>query len=111
MFEGDLRALKEIMDHSNEPLVDMSKFPFFGGKNCHKWANSLTSFATDTFAKRLAEARPRLAAALKSFNDEFNVHLIDPNNDKLFKGSKLTEEETDRFAKMRRKFNQGGQHA
>jgi len=108
MFEADFEAMSEIMEHSAQPLVDMSKFPFFGGKDSHRWAGSLTSFATPDFAKLLTDTHPLLAAAMKSFNDEFNVHLIEPQNRSLFRGSELTEAEKERFKVVSAHYLKGG---
>lgn len=110
MFSRDLEALEEISQCSTTPLVDCSGFQFFGGKDRHKWSNSLTSFATETFAAALTQLHPLLAAALKSFNDEFNVHLIEPA-DKIFKGSTLTDDERKRFLEMKKVFQSGTRHA
>jgi len=101
MTEGDIDALSEIMACSDVPLVDIAKFPFFGGKACHACTASFTTFACDSFAGQLNLWAPQLAAALKMFNDEFNASLIYPGL-KLFKckhslDEKLTKEEADRF--------------
>lgn len=108
MFDSDMDALKQMMAYSKDPLIDMSKFPFFGAKNSHKWTASMTTFATPNFAVELANKHPLLAAALKSFNDEFNVHLIEPGSKSLFKGSTLDDEERNRFNLLKRVYDAGG---
>ena len=45
MQEADIEALGDIMRHSDEPLMNLSKFPFFGRQSCHPVTDSLGSFA------------------------------------------------------------------
>merc|ERR1719253_2180340 len=101
-------ALADIMRFSDIPLVDMSKFPFFGGKQCHALTASLGSFAFPGFAMRINRQEPLLAAAWKSFNEEFNQELIHPDKASLFKGSTLDWDESMRFATYRKLFEREG---
>jgi len=95
MRQGDILALQDIMRHSDDPLVDLGKFPFFGGKDNHPWANSLTTFVEPDFAIKLNDRKPLLAALLKSFNDEFNKGLIAPS--KIFERNSLTPAQQEHF--------------
>lgn len=97
MTEEDISALEEIMACSVSPLIDMSKFPFFGGRSNHWWTESLTTFAMPGFAEVLSQKYPFIGALLKKFNDDFNQTLIKPDEKKLFKGSELTDDERARF--------------
>jgi len=95
--DADITALEEIMQHSDRPLVDLSKFPFFGGENSHQWADSLTTFVTPDFAPALTQRWPLLAAVLKVFNDEFNIWLVEPDVAKLFGKNTLTKADVEIF--------------
>jgi hypothetical protein len=96
MSDGDIEALKELMVTSDRPLVDLAKFPFFGGDDSHNVTQSFTTFALPDFAMDLGLQWPLLAATLQSFNAEFNARLIAPRMDKIFT-RKLDDEERDRF--------------
>jgi len=85
MGQDDFQALGEIWrECSEEPLVDIAKFKFFGEKTSHSSTASFTTFALETFAGQLNFRAPLLAAGLKLLNDEFNARLIFPA-EKLFK--------------------------
>merc|ERR1712062_643440 len=74
----DLEALKELVSCSDEPLVDVARFPFFGGKNAHPITASLKTFVTPTFAKEVSAEWPETAAMLKIFNHVKIAELISP---------------------------------
>jgi hypothetical protein len=113
MQEADLSALRAIMECTGgEPLVDLSKFPFFGKDQCLPVTASIATFATPNFARRLCETAPVLAAIFKLFNEEFNVGLVHPQNSKLFQtGATLDEDEKQRFKEMERVFFADGVEA
>ena len=52
----------------------------------------MATFASPTFGARLAETAPLLAATMKLFNEEFNVRLIRPDNERLFKQDTLLDD-------------------
>jgi len=97
MSQGDILALTEMMRHSEEPLTDVGKFPFFGGKNAHPWTDSLTTFASPNLANTLSNSFPMVAAILKAYNDEFNAGLVNPHTKDFFKKNPLTDEERHRY--------------
>merc|ERR1719161_2504571 len=89
MKQQDLQALREISKFSAGPLVDVAKYPFFGGGKCHPCTDSFTTFAPSSFATELNYvAPPLLVASLKLINDEHNIGLIQPS--KLFGEDKLS---------------------
>lgn len=92
------------MECSNEPLLDVSKFPFFGGTDCHRWTDSLMTFVMPCFAKNLAAKYPIVAGLLKKFNDDFNQHLIMPSALRRALGKPLEPEEETRFTDICEKF-------
>merc|ERR1719163_2761401 len=79
----DLKALETLCNRSDTPLVDMAKYPFFGGDDCHPWTASLTTFAMETFTCDLNMCAPLLAAALKLFNDDHNTSLVEATEENL----------------------------
>lgn len=91
MYDSDIVALSEFMKCSDKPLVDCGKFPFFGGNDCHRWTESLTTFALPDFASNINAQSPLLAASLKLFNDEHNAGLLKPS--KIFKKPGLDGED------------------
>merc|ERR550532_2629062 len=97
MKESDILALGTIMEHSDVPLVDVGKFPFFGGKDCHAWTDSLTTFASPSLARDLSSKWSYLAGLLKLYNDEFNAGLVNPKLKDFFKKKPLTPEEKGRY--------------
>jgi len=107
MTEEDIVAIEELSRCGDSPLADLAKFPFFGGRNCHPWTESLTTFALPEFAKDVSMRWPLLAAALKLLNNEMNQSLIAPDNNSLFRGSELVAEEQARFAHISSKFVSG----
>jgi len=111
MQDEDIQALKDIMACADSPLVDVGKFPFFGGKDCHPWTDSLTTFVIPGFANSLSSRWPELAAVMKTFNDEFNEELINPGKKSLFKGSTLDADEQKRFEEIKKLFKPGDRHA
>lgn len=110
MTDADIEALESVMSCSDVPLIDVGKFPFFGGKDYHRWTDSLTTFAMPSFAKHVARSYPVVAALLKKFNDEFNEGLIKPK-DSLFKGKTLTDEQKERLARLKTIFRYGDPNA
>jgi len=111
MKEADLQALEDIMRCSDHPLVDMSKFPFFGGSQAHPVTDSFSVFALPSFAEQLSMMDPLLAATWQSFNEEFNVGLIHPENPALFKNATLDAAESERFATLAQVFESDGVNA
>lgn len=105
MIASDWQAFKEIGEYMDEPLVDLAKFAFFGGKEAHPWSSSMSTFAMPDFAVRTRMACPMLAAVFTDFNAEFNARLIRPANDGLFRGSTLDQAEKDRFDEIAKKFD------
>lgn len=79
------------------PLVDISKFVFFGREKGHPVTASADSFASPTLAQSLAERSDLLAACIHAFVDEFQGNLVKPANLSLFRGSELSQEEWDHF--------------
>ena len=108
MHDADLEALEVILGHSDTPLVDLSKFPFFGGKACHPVTASLATFSAPTFAAELTAKAPLLVAAMVLFNEEFNQALVHPDNTSLFRGSVLSVSEEQRFADIKNVFFEKG---
>eukprot|EP00929_Paragymnodinium_shiwhaense_P045277 TRINITY_DN23149_c0_g1_i1.p1 TRINITY_DN23149_c0_g1~~TRINITY_DN23149_c0_g1_i1.p1 ORF type:complete len:397 (+),score=95.30 TRINITY_DN23149_c0_g1_i1:144-1334(+) len=106
MQDSDLAAIQELVREAGQPLVDVGKYPFFGGDHCHPWTASLTTFATDTFAVDLNMVSPLLAAALRLFNDSHNAALISPDSN-IWKETPLTEDERSRFDDIARLFGSG----
>jgi len=98
MEDVDCSAICEIMRHSCAPLVDVAKYPFFGGKHAHPWTDALNTFVLRGFAEKVRQTRPLLAVAMKLLNDELNSSLIAPGKDSLFKGSTLNLDERTRFS-------------
>jgi hypothetical protein len=101
MTDADLDALKEMVARGDSPLVDVSKFPFFGGADCHPVTASFSSFSLPSFGADVAKRFPLLAAVIVIFNREFNQGLIHPNNTSLFKGRDLDDAEKERFAQIK----------
>lgn len=101
----DVDALAELVQAGDSPLVDLSKFCFFGKQHCHACTDSLATFALPVFAQEISEQDPLLAALLTAFNTEFNATLINPldKDPKLFK-QPLDEGEKGRFDAVRRLF-------
>mmetsp|Transcript_47208 Transcript_47208/g.110385 ORF Transcript_47208/g.110385 Transcript_47208/m.110385 type:complete len:463 (-) Transcript_47208:9-1397(-) len=104
---------------ASEPIVDISKFIFFGRELAHPITASANSFTQESLTESLSlikyllwslsEASPLLAAAVVLFVEEFQGNLIVPENKSLFRGSTLTPEEQARFdeiAKLSSKPNQ-----
>lgn len=108
MKPGDVDALKEFVSKAAAPLLDVAKFSFFGGKDCHDWTDSLTTFALPNFAKHLSNASPMLAAALKLFNDEMNEELISPYKSSLFRGSTLDDSDNVKLSGLKEMFDKEG---
>jgi len=96
---NDLQAIQKLFTTS--PVVDISKFVFFGRGDCHPITASADSFASPTLAAKLSSQSPLLAAAIVSFNEEFTARLIRPDGDRLFQKKEgvdpLTSEERERF--------------
>jgi len=109
MTDSDIAALKEFVGHG--VLMDVGKFPFFGGKDCHEWADSLTTFALPRFAADISVKAPLLAAALKLFNDEMNESLVSPFKDSLFKGSTLDDQDKAALTQLKTTFQRLGINA
>ncbi|OLP86834.1 hypothetical protein AK812_SmicGene32013 [Symbiodinium microadriaticum] len=84
----------------SRPLIDISKFVFFGKAEADPVTASADSFASPTLAERLSEAEPLLAAAIFVFAEEFQGNLIRPDKWSLFRGNTLTEEEQSRFREI-----------
>lgn len=104
MRDADLDALRDMVAAGDSPLIDLSKFPFFGGAGCHPATASFGSFSLPSFGVVLAEKAPLLAAVMVLFNQEFNQGLIHPDNKSLFKGSELDHAEKDRFSQIKSLF-------
>lgn len=104
METDDVDAIKEFArlgyaKHGGG-LVDAAKFLFFGGKKCHDWTDSFTTFAPEQFSSKLnLHGDPLLIAFLKLLNDEHNLGLVKP--DKLFQKRPLSPTEQARFDKIR----------
>jgi len=79
------------------PLVDISKFVFFGKEKSHPVTASADSFASPTLSQSLSERSELLAACVHAFVDEFQGNLVRPENLSLFRGSELSEEEWKHF--------------
>ncbi|CAK8991785.1 unnamed protein product [Durusdinium trenchii] len=79
------------------PLVDISKFVFFGRETCHPCTISADSFASPTLAQQLADRSELLSASIIAFVDEFQGNLVRPENKSLFRGSELSEDEWKHF--------------
>merc|ERR1711963_563598 len=92
-------------------MVDMSKFPFFGGKECSPLTDALGVFCLPSFAREVCSIDPLLAAAWVSFDEEFNGSLIHPDNPSLFKGSKLDAAESQCLAALKETFRNEGMNA
>eukprot|EP00439_Symbiodinium_sp_Y106_P032435 s2474_g3.t2 len=84
----------------SKPLIDISKFVFFGKAEADPVTASADSFASPTLAESLSEASPLLAAAIFVFAEEFQGNLIRPEKWSLFRGNTLTEEEQSRFREI-----------
>ena len=54
----------------SRPLIDISKFVFFGKAEADPVTASADSFASPTLAERLSEAEPLLAAAIFVFAED-----------------------------------------
>jgi len=108
MTDSDIGALREFVGRGTHPLTDVAKFPFFGGKESHKWTDCLTTFATPDFAKHLSGLAPMLVAALKLINDELNCALVSPFNDSLFKGSTLDDQDKKALSQLQELFKNEG---
>eukprot|EP00927_Polykrikos_kofoidii_P060167 TRINITY_DN55232_c0_g1_i1.p1 TRINITY_DN55232_c0_g1~~TRINITY_DN55232_c0_g1_i1.p1 ORF type:complete len:1003 (-),score=175.20 TRINITY_DN55232_c0_g1_i1:24-3032(-) len=107
MHKADLWAINKMMRCSSLPLLDITKFAFFGGPHCHTMAASLSTFAaTADFARKLSETTPLLAAALKLLNDESNKDLVHPGVGSLF-DYPLDPNEAARFHRIKELFGQG----
>merc|ERR1740121_813959 len=95
----DFEALCQLV--SDAPLIDISRYIFFGGNGAHPIAESADTFASPMFAEQIAARSPLLAAVIQSFNEEFNGYLIFPQNHRLFSSGKVqdtrNEQEKQRF--------------
>ncbi|CAE7030149.1 unnamed protein product [Symbiodinium natans] len=91
----DLEYLCKVAQ--SKPLIDISKFIFFGRADADPVTASADSFASPTLAMKLSEASELLPAAIVLFAEEFQGNLIRPTSWTLFRGHTLTEEETKRF--------------
>merc|ERR1712060_380591 len=105
MGPGDIDALYTIMKCSEEPMVDMAKYIFFGKDKNHACTSNFTTFALATFAQQLNINAPLLAAALKVNSKLFHTKLIEPSPS-LFrcKGKyeeKLQPEEVNQFNEIK----------
>jgi len=107
MFTKDIAALEEIMGCAEAPLVDLSKYLFFGKDDCHQWTASLSSFAKEQFAAEVHCCSPLLAAALKLLNDEHNSHLVKPKS-VLNPKKQLSDEEKGRFKDIEKLYTTSG---
>merc|ERR1712217_362453 len=102
LTQADIYALQEIMKFAHlSPMMDVSKYPFFGGELSHPWTQSLSTFASPDLSKSLSEKYPFFAGLLKLYNDEYNSLLVDPRTN-IFEQD-LTEEE----AKTLQTYSQG----
>merc|ERR1712217_427433 len=93
--QADIDALPEIMKDNLSPMMDVSKYPFFGGEMSHPWTQSLSTFASPKLSKSLSENHPFFAGLLKLYNDEYNTLLVDPRTN-IFEQD-LTEQEAERL--------------
>lgn len=84
---------------SVNPLVDISKFVFFGREQGHPVTASADTFASPTLAGSLCERSDLLSACIHAFVDEFQGNLVRPENLSLFRGSELSAEEWEHFKK------------
>lgn len=89
--ESDWAELKAFLGERSqvEPLVDMSKFGFFGGQDALPCTESIGTFEKASVSEWINAKWPKLSAAWMSFALEFNADLIAPTNTKLF--TKLDE--------------------
>jgi len=80
--QDDIETLRNLVMNMSKSrtLVDVAKWPFFGGDQCDKVTASLSSFAKEGFAADLSTAYPLLAAALKLLSDEYNWSLVNPKH-------------------------------
>jgi len=95
MHEADIEAVKDLVSDAN-PIVDISRYVFFGGEASHPSTRGLGSFSLPSLAKEICRRDGWLAAAIRTFHDEFNRSLISPSNDRLF-FEPLTDEEKAAF--------------
>lgn len=97
----DFEALCQLV--SDAPLIDISRFIFFGGAGAHPVSESADTFSSPTLASHLSSRSPLLVAVIQSFNEEFNGYLIFPENHRLFCCGKVvdtrSQEEKERFDK------------
>merc|ERR1711937_903328 len=83
--DKDQEAIKKIVATlgQGEPLIDISRYPFFGREDCHPMTTNFSYFVPATFGKNLTQSSPLLAAAMNLLNDELNVDLVTPT-ERLF---------------------------
>lgn len=89
----DFEALCQLV--SSMPIVDISRFIFFGGADAHPMTESADTFLSPTFIAQLTSRSPLLAAVVQSFNEEFNGYLICPANHRLFCAGKVKDARDD----------------
>uniref|UniRef100_A0A7S1AKA4 Uncharacterized protein n=1 Tax=Noctiluca scintillans TaxID=2966 RepID=A0A7S1AKA4_NOCSC len=107
MSKKDLQSLQQLTIASGTPLVDVSRFVFFGRDQALPCTKNLEGFVPSDFGENVRQAAPLLAAVMELFNEEFNGRLIHPDHTKLFRpGQPLNRQEEERFARIRLRFDQ-----
>ena len=104
----DLEAIMALQKASGKPLIDASKFLFFGEntKRNSPFTASLSTIFPEGLAEEISKENPELAAVLKSLNDEFNVGLIVAS--KIFDDEKpLTSEEEVKVSRLEGMYKKG----
>merc|ERR1719446_1289274 len=85
MSYKDIEAIGQLANFAKRDdhvMIDIAKYPFFGGDISHKKAESLSTFLSQDFDQRIKTKDPYLAAAWKMFNHAMNSNLV--KFDKLF---------------------------
>merc|ERR1711971_17097 len=62
MDQADINAIAQVVSCSNYPLVDISRFPFFGGSGALPETTGLGTFVLPSFAASVQHIAPHLAA-------------------------------------------------
>jgi len=107
MSNKDLQSLQELTIASGTPLVDVSRFAFFGGDQALPCTKSVEGFMPSDFGENVRQAAPLLAAVMELFDEEFNGRLIHPDHTSLFRpGQPWSRQEEERFAQIRLRFDQ-----